>query len=188
MSPTVEGDRVPGGGGLGMLEAGREAGGLALLKLEKCLRTLHAAQPAHLERCRGSHCNPPLPDPLPRQGGIQGLLAYLPGLGPEFGAVDGALCTLAGVKVVTPALPLPQCDCVISLSLGFPSVKWVNSPGLWECQLHESRGFIWLVHWDSASALEKCLACSRHLITVGWMLGIMCVDGMCNRVCQVSGS
>lgn len=43
MSPTVEGDRVPGGGGLGMLEAGREAGGLALLKLEKCLRTLHAA-------------------------------------------------------------------------------------------------------------------------------------------------
>ena len=39
------------------------------------------------------------------------------------------------------------------------------------CQLHESRGFIWLVHWDSASALEKCLACSRHLITVGWMLG-----------------
>lgn len=73
MSPTVnggmgEGDRVPGGGGLGMLEVCREAGGLALLKLEKCLRTLHAAQPAQLERCRGSHRNSPRLPGMSRRG------------------------------------------------------------------------------------------------------------------------
>lgn len=52
--------------------------------------------------------NGAFPTALPRQGGIQGPLAYLPGLGLEFGADDGAFCTLAGVKVLTPALPFPS--------------------------------------------------------------------------------
>lgn len=100
------------GSGLGMLEAGWEAGGLALQKLGEV--PVHPALPSPPTQS-GAEDPPPhprtskkgaLPTSLPRQGGIQGPLAYLPRLGPEFGADDGAFCT--GVKVLTPDLPLPS--------------------------------------------------------------------------------